>query len=163
MEAIEALKTRRSIRAYTAQPVSREMLEKIVDCGRMAATARNLQPWEFVVVTERSTLAWLAGLADYGKHIAGAAACILVFCRPSTWYVEDGAAATQNLLLAAHAYGLGTCWVDGDKKKYADTIRRKVGAPDDCKLVSMVPLGYPAESREQTKRTLAEVLHWERF
>ena len=53
MDAIEALKTRRSIRGYTGKPVSRETIEKIIDCGRLAATARNLQPWEFVVVTER--------------------------------------------------------------------------------------------------------------
>ena len=163
MDTIECLKTRRSIRAYTAAPVPREMIEQIVDCGRMAASARNLQPWEFVVVTDRQRLQRLAQLADYGKHIAGAAACILVFCGPSTWYLEDGAAATENILLAAHALGLGAGWVDGDKKQYAESVRREVGAPEHCKLISMIPLGYAAESPEKAKRPLAEVLHWERF
>jgi nitroreductase len=163
MDAIEALKTRRAIRAYTAKPVSREMIEQIVDCGRLAATAKNLQPWEFVVVTERRMLQRLAEVADYGKHIASAAACILVFCGRSNWYLEDGAAATENMLLAAHAYGLGACWVDGDKKPYAETVRREAGAPEGYKLISMIPLGYPAESPQQPKRPLSEVLHWERF
>jgi len=164
MDAIEALKTRRSIRAYTAAPVSREMIEKIVDCGRMAASARNLQPWEFVVVTERGKLQWLASIAQFGKHIGTAGACILVFCETSSrWYLEDGSAATQNMLVAAHALGLSTCWVDGDKKDYAETVRREAGAPERYKLVSMIPVGYPAESTQAPKRPLAEVLHWERF
>jgi nitroreductase len=163
MDAIEALKTRRSIRAYTGAPVSREMIEQIIDCGRLAATARNLQPWEFVVVTERDMLRRLAELTTYGKHIASAAACILVFCGPSTWYLEDGAAATENILLAARALGLGTCWVDGDKKPYAETVRQLAGAPQGHKLISMIPLGYPAESPQQSKRPLSQVLHWERY
>ena len=73
------------------------------------------------------------------------AACILVFCGNGTWYLEDGAAATENILVAAQACGLGSCWVDGDKKPYAETVRQEAGTPEGYKLVSMVALGYPAE------------------
>ncbi|HMD76124.1 MAG TPA: nitroreductase family protein [Terracidiphilus sp.] len=163
MDAIEALKTRRSIRAYTAEAVARNVIEEMVDCARLAATARNDQPWEFVVVTEREALRRIAGLADYGKFIADAAACVVVLCKDTKYYLEDGSAASQNMLLAATAHGLGACWVAGDKKPYAETIRKLVGAPDGYKVVSLVPFGYPAESPPKRKRPLAEVLHWEKF
>jgi nitroreductase len=163
MDAIEALKTRRSIRAYTAEAVARNVIEEMVDCARLAATARNDQPWEFVVVTEREALGKIAGLADYGKFIANAAACVVVLCKDTKYYLEDGSAASQNLLLAATAHGLGACWVAGDKKPYAETVRKLVGAPEGYKVVSLVPFGYPAESPPKRKRPLAEVLHWEKF
>ncbi|MGA2085220.1 MAG: nitroreductase family protein [Terracidiphilus sp.] len=163
MDAIEALKTRRSIRAYTAEAVTRNVIEEMVDCARLAATARNEQPWEFVVVTEREALGRIAGLADYGKFIADAAACVVVLCKDTKYYLEDGSAASQNMLLAATAHGLGACWVAGDKKPYAETVRKLVGAPEGYKVVSLVPFGYPAESPPKRKRPLAEVLHWEKF
>jgi nitroreductase len=165
MDAIETLKTRRSIRAYTGEPVAREVLEDIVDCGRLAATGNNAQPWEFVAVTDPGMLRRLAALADYGKFIPQAAACILVLCKDTTkYYLEDGSAATQNILLAARAHNLGSCWVAGDKKAYADSIRREIGAPSAYKLVSLVAIGHAAESPHRTgKRPLSEVLHWERF
>ena len=163
MDAIEALRTRRSIRAYTAEAVARNVIEEMVDCARLAATARNDQPWEFVVVTEREALGRIAGLADYGKFIADAAACVVVLCKDTKYYLEDGSAASENLLFAATAHGLGACWVAGDKKPYAETIRKLVGAPEGYKVVSLVPFGYPAESPKTRKRPLAEVLHWEKF
>jgi nitroreductase len=163
MDAIEVLKTRRSVRAYTPQAISKEILEDIIDCGRLAATAINIQPWEFVVVTDAALRRQIAQIADYGKFIAEAPVCVVVLCRETKYYLEDGSAATQNLLLAARAHGLGSCWVAGDKKPYAEQIRRLVGAPEDHKLVSMVALGYPAEQPERPKRSLAEVLHWERY
>jgi nitroreductase len=163
MDAIKALKMRRCVRAYTAEPVARDVIEDIVDCGRLAATARNEQPWEFVVVTERAVLRRIADLADYGKFIAHAAACVVVLCKETKYYLEDGCNASQNMLLAATAHGLGACWVDGDKKAYAETVRKEVGAPKGYKVVSLISIGHPAESPQQPKRALAEVLHWEKF
>jgi len=163
MDAIEMLKTRRSVRAYKGEPVPRRVLEDIIDCGRLAATAVNIQPWEFVVVTEREMLRKIAAATDHGKFIAEAPACVLVLCEDTKYYLEDGSAATENILLAARAHGLGSCWVAGDKKPYAPEICRLVGAPRGYKLVSLIPLGYPAESPEKTKRPLSDVLHWEEY
>jgi nitroreductase len=87
----------------------------------------------------------------------------VVLCRETKYYLEDGSAATQNLLVAARAHGLGACWVAGDKKPYADHIREMVGAPKGTKLVSLVPLGVPAEEPVKNKRPLADVLHWEQW
>jgi nitroreductase len=163
MDAIEMLKTRRSVRAYTRASIPRKIIEEIVDCGRLAPTANNVQPWEFVVVTDPELLRRIAVIADYGKFIADAPACVVVLSRDTKYYLEDGSAATQNILLAARAYGLGSCWVAGDKKPYASEICRLVGAPPGYKLVSLIPIGYSAESPEKTKRPLTDVLHLEKF
>ncbi len=163
MDAIEALKTRRSIRAYADRPVPREVLEDIVDCGRLAASAINIQPWEFVVVTGAATLRKLAETTDHGRFISGAPVCVVVLCQATKYYLEDGSAATQNILLAAHAHGLGACWVAGDKKPYAADICKIVEAPDGLRLVSLIPMGYPAENPKKPKRPLADVLHWEKY
>ena len=163
MDCIEALKTRRSIRAYTGEPVSRAVIEDIIDCGRLAATAINIQPWEFVAVTEREVLRAIAGVADFGSFIAQAAVCVVVLCKDTKYYLEDGCNASQNILVAARAHGLGACWVAGDKKPYAEKVRQMVGAPEGYKLISLLPIGHPAEEPRKDKRPLFEVLHWERF
>ncbi len=163
MEALEALKTRRSVRAYTNEPVAREIIADVIDCGRLAASANNAQPWEFVAVTDRDMLSRIAAATDYGKFIAGAAACIAVLSRDTKYYLEDSSAATQNILVAARAHGLGTCWVAGDKKAHGPVVCRLLGAPPDYRLVSLVALGHPAEDPRKDKRPLADVLHWEKF
>jgi nitroreductase len=163
MDCIQALKTRRCVRAYTGEPVAREVLEDLIDCGRLAASARNVQPWEFVAVTDPRMLRAIAAATDFGSFIAQAAACVVVLCRDTKYYLEDGCNASQNILVAAQARGLGACWVAGDKKPYAETVRRMVGAPEGCKLVSLLAIGHPAEDPVKEKRPLSEVLHWEKF
>lgn len=161
--SLDLLKKRISVRKYEERPIEREKLENIIDAARLAPTARNEQPWEFVVVTEKSMLEKLAGLTDYGRFIRQAPACIIVFCRDTKYYLEDGSAATTYILLAATEQGLGSCWVAGDKKPYADDIRRTLNVPEGYKLVSLVSLGYSAEYHPKEKRSLAEVIHWEKY
>jgi len=163
MDAISAMLTRRSIRRYRPDPVPRELIEKIIDCARYAPTGRGEQPWEFVVVTEANRRKAIAELTDYGKFIAEAGCCIAVFCRETKYYLEDGSAATQNILLAATALGLGSCWVAGDKKPYVGDIASLLGTPPGLKLVSLVAIGYPDEQPVKQKRPLDEVLHWEKY
>lgn len=163
MDAIECLKTRRCVRAYEDKPVPREILEDIVDCGRLAATAINIQPWAFIIVTDPQTKKRIAEISDHGKFIEQAAACVAVFCEDRTYYLEDGSAATQNILNAARAHGLGACWVAGDKKGYAREIGELLGLSDFYKLVSLIPIGYPAQTPSPAKKPLSEVMHWERY
>lgn len=163
MDALEVLKTRRSVRAFTPDPVSRQVLEDLVDCGRLAATAINIQPWEFIVVTSTEGRKCPSDITDHGKFIEDAPACIVVLCKDTKYYLEDGSAATQNILVAARAHGLGACWVAGDKKPYADDIRAAVGAPEGYRLISLIAVGKPAQDPHPGKRPLAEVMHWERF
>jgi nitroreductase len=164
MDALEALKTRRSVRIYKSEPVPAAIVEEIVDCARLAATARNVQPWEFVVVTKTETRRAIADIVDTGRFIANAPVCVIVFCRDTKYYLEDGSAAIENILLAARAHGLGSCWVAGDKKPYAPQIARLLGAPAEFKAIGLVAIGYAAESLPMPpKRSLAEVLHREKF
>ena len=162
---ITALRSRRSVRKYKPTPVSREQLETIVDCGRLAPTSKNDQKWEFVVATDRDRLRRLAELTDHGKFIADAQACIVV-CghRQHRSLYLDGAAATENMLIAIHALGLAACWVQAFEKPYEGAIRQLFGIPDSMALVALVPLGEPDEqARMPRKRLLKDVLHWERF
>ena len=163
MDVRECLKTRRSIRAYQDKPVPKEIIADIIDCARMSPSAINIQPWEFIVVTNPETRKKIADLTDYGKFIATAPVCIAVFCKDTKYYLEDGCIASMAILLAAWSYGLGTCWVAGDKKHYAEPIRQLLGVPEGYKLVSLIAMGYPAEQPTKEKRPLNEVLHWERF
>ena len=165
MDAMEALRCRRSIRSYRPDPVEKDKIEAMIDAGRLAATGRGVEPWEFVVVTDPALRAQIAALCDYGKFIKTAPACVVVLCRDTKYYLEDGSAATQNILVAACAQGLGTCWVAGDKKPYAPKIVKLIGAPDEYKLVSVIAVGYPAEGHppRRGKRELEEVIHWEKF
>ena len=163
MDALEALKTRRSRRAYRPDPVPRDLLEQMVDCGRLAASAMNVQPWAFVVVTDEGMHRKLAYTTEYGKFIAQYGACIVVFCEEGTYYLEDGSAAIQNILVAGQALGIGTCWVAGDKKPYADTIRQMLGLPEKYRLIGLIAAGYATDSSTPNKKTLGEVIHWERY
>jgi nitroreductase len=161
--AIEVMHSRRSVRAYTPQPVDRQIIEEIVDCARLAPTAMNDQPWEFVVVTDKQALASIPQLLGHAEFIASAAFCVLVLARQTSCAVEDCSAATENLLLAAEAYGLGACWVAGAPQPYAPAVAKAFGAPATHTLITIVSVGHPAESPSIEKRSLAGLLHWEHF
>jgi nitroreductase len=166
MDVMESIANRFSCRSYKADPISSEMLMKLIDAGRMAPTSRGLQPWEFVVITNVSTLRELGKQVDSGRFIASAAACIAVFCQSDTrCAVEDGAAATENILLAATGMGLGSCWIAGDKKPYQPAVERLLKTPPHLKLISLISLGFPAEVKpaDRKRKSLEEVLHWQCF
>lgn len=165
MDTLTAIENRHSTRAYTSKPIPREILERIIDAGRRAPTAMNDQPWEFVVVTDGGTRKQIAELTDYGRFIADAGACVAVFCRDTKYYLEDGCAASENILLAASAFDIQSCWVAGDKKTYAQAIADLLGVSAGYKLVSLLALGYAAgpEQTKAKKRDLEQVLHWDKF
>lgn len=164
MDALSAIANRHSTRLFTDKPVPKQVIEQIVDAGRLAATAKNIQPWAFVVVTDAAMRRRIADLTDFGKFIADATVCIAVFCQDSTYYLEDGSAATQNIMVAAEAMGLASCWVSADKKVYAQPIAQLLGAPANYKLVSMIPVGYESQAVPRcAKKTLDEVMRWETF
>lgn len=161
--ATEVLKSRRSIRNYTSQAVPRTIIEDIVDCARLAPTAMNEQPWDFVVITDRNFLQQIPPMLGHAEFIANAAFAVLVLSRETMYAVEDCCAATENLLIAATAHGLGSCWIAGTKQAYAPVVARAFGAPEDCHLISIVSFGYPAEVPMVEKRSLDEVIHWGKF
>lgn len=164
MDAITAIKSRTSVRKYEQRPVPREILEDIADCGRLAPTGRNEQAWVFVFVTEQELRTKIAELARYGRFIADAAACVCVFCRKDALCeVEDASAATENMMIAAVAHGLGTCWVNSHRKSHSAAIEQLLGCPEGYELVTMFSLGYSADDSRRAKKALPEILRWETF
>lgn len=164
MDALDAIANRHSSRSFKPDPISKEDLEKIVNAGRLAASGKNEQPWEFVVVTDRAMLGKIADLTDYGKFIAGASACVALFCRETMYYLEDGATAAQNVLVAATALGWQSCWVSGDKRHYAPAVGQLLSVPSGIKLIALLAIGHETHSEpRRSKRPLADVLHWEKF
>ncbi len=161
MDALEAIRKRRSIRQYTGAPIPRADLEKIVDAGRLAASGHNQQPWDFVVVTHRDMIERLKVAAEWmGK----AAAIIAVVMDPSsTFWLEDGAAAVENMLIACTALGYGACWIGGDTMAREEEFKTLLGVPKERRLITLIPVGVPAESPTKDKRPLEAVLHWERY
>jgi nitroreductase len=161
MDTLEAIRKRRSIRKYTDQAVPKADLETIVDAGRLAPTGSNRQPWEFVVVSEQATI---AKFNVSGKWIASAAAVIVVVMDPgSRWWVEDGAAAIENMLLASTALGYGSCWVEGDALLHEEQFKTLLGVPVEKRVMALIPIGMAAESPAPEKKPLEQVLHWEKY
>jgi nitroreductase len=161
MEALEAIRKRRSIRRYTGDPIPREDLKTIVDAGRLAATGNNRQPWDFIVVTDREMIEQLK-VASWWMEKAGAIIA-LVLDPSSRWWLEDGSAAVENMLIAATALGYGSCWLEGYTLPREEEFKGLLGVPEDRRLLTLVPIGVPAESPAPEKKSLEQVLHWERY
>ena len=173
MELLEAIKGRKSIRAFKKQPVPNEAVETLLDAARCAPSAGNIQPWEFVVVKNQAIKRRLAEAA-LNQKIVEEAPIIIVICadekrsslgygsRGRTLYcLQDTAAAAQNLLLVAYSMGLGACWVGSFNEDEAKGILK---APDGIRPVALIPLGYPNETpRQRGRRLLNQIVHYDSF
>jgi nitroreductase len=161
MDALEAIRKRRSVRKYTGEPIPKQDLEAIVDAGRLAATGSNKQPWDFIVVTDRAMIEQLK-VASAWMDKAGA--IIAVIMDPgSRWWIEDGSAAIENMLLAATALGYGSCWLEGYTLLREPEFKQLLGVPADRRLLSLVPIGVPVEWPTKDKKPLEQVIHWEKY
>jgi len=173
LEVFEAIKTRRSIRAFTNEEVSEEEVKKLIDAARQAPSAGNIQPWEFIIMRNPQRKRRLT-VAALDQTFIEEAPVVIVVCanearsgrgygaRGVTLYcLQDTAAATQNMLLAACALGLGTCWVGAFNE---EEVRKVVNVPREIRPVAIVPVGHPAEKpRSAPKRSITEIVHYETF
>ncbi len=164
MQTLDALKNRRSVRSFNSKPVAKNIIEQIVDSARLAPTARNVQPFEFIAVTDKDLLKKISDFTDNGKFISGCSCCLAVFCQDTKYYLEDGCAATENILIAATDLEVSSCWVAGDKKPYCEDIAKLLQVPSGIKLISLIALGYTDEPVQVCpKRPLSQLLHWQKF
>jgi len=163
MDLLEGIFSRRSTRQYTDQPVAREQLVEIIKAGTWAPSGLNNQPWRFVIARDASVKQKLAKLTKYDSIIERAPACIAVFIDKEAMYheVKDHqaiGACLQNMLLAAHALGLGAVWL-GEILKNADAVRKLLDIPDTLVLMAVVAVGHPAEQkRSSSRKEISEVL-----
>jgi len=159
-----AIKSRHSVRKYKDKPLDDTIIRDVLTCAALAPSAINIQPWLFGCIRDRRTLEKIAGLTDNGKFIADATACFAVFGeKSSTYYLEDCSAATENLILALQAYGFGSCWVAGDKKSYAEDVRKLLNVPEKYTLVSLVPTGIPADIALVSKKDIDDISFFDRY
>lgn len=162
MNTFEAIRKRRSIRSYTGSPIPKEDLEKIVDAGRLAPSGNNRQPWHFIVVTDKAMIQKLSIAAKWSVK-AGAMIAVAMDTASKYW-IEDGSAAVENMLLAATALGAGTCWLEGNALPHENSIKEWLKIPEGLKLLTLIPVGVPVEWPEsKAKKPLEEILHWETY
>jgi nitroreductase len=173
MDVFECIKGRRSIRRFKKEDVSEELVERVLAAARMAPSAGNMQDWSFIVIRDEKMKKELAEAA-HKQFFLAAAPIVIVYLvdyrRSSTSYgkrgkelyaLQDSGAAIQNLLLAAHALELGTCWVGAFDE---EIVHKLVGAPRDYRPVAIIPLGYPATKPPMTRRRdLTDIVSYEQF
>jgi nitroreductase len=158
------IKSRHSVRKFKSDFVNDLIIKDAIECAAHAPTAKNLQPWLFGVIRNKEMLSKIAQTTDNGKFIAEAPLCFAVFGeKKEKYYLEDCCAATENLILALQAHGINSCWVAGEKKQYAETIRSLLGVPENYTLVSLVAAGYPSEMTIAKKKEMKHILFFEEF
>lgn len=154
MTVMEAIRARRSIRAYKTTPVTGEQLSAFLEAVRLAPSWKDKQCWRVMVVTDRGTIEGLAPLLrnNPGEDVYKTAPCfVLFFADPALsgnrdekpYYMTDIGIAMENAVLAAEELGLGTCWVGAFTEA---PIKEYLGVPESLRLVALTPLGTPAES-----------------
>ncbi len=165
MEVFEAIKGRRSIRKYTKESIPEDFIVKILDAGRWAPSASNRQPWSFMILKDGEVRRRVAEATTYGKFLADAPLGIVVVVDPqaSTHPVEDGAIASQNMLLAAHALGLGACWIGAYNSFYEEKIKTILSIPKNKRLLSIISIGFPAESPTKTRKELGQIVFTDQY
>lgn len=168
---MEAIKTRRSVRKYRETPISEALLKEVLNAARLAPSAENAQPWRIIVVMDEQTKLKLAAASNGQKFIAEAPVVLAGCGVPDEAFptvggymnahVIDVSLALDHLTLAAHANGLGTCWIGAFKE---EKVREILGIPDDIRVIALTPLGYPAEVPERTPRkNLEDLIMYERY
>lgn len=158
MELLEGILTRRSIRKYKEREVEEEKIMKIINAGMYAPSSRNKRPWFFIIIKNRKILKEIADFHPYGKMLKSAPLAILICGNKIIQEVEgyialDCAASTENILLAAHSMGIGSCWIGiYPRKERMDFIKKLLKLEEKLIPISLVALGYPDEEKEKPER-----------
>ncbi len=161
MSLLDVIFRRRSIRRYRSKPIPDSVLKNILEAGRLAPSADNVQPWHFVVVTE-SKIKEKLSRGRWNRFIKDSAATI-VGCgyAANEWSTVDVTIALENMVMAAEAQGIGSCWI-GDFKE--EELKELLGIPNDLKVIALVAFGYPAEKpNPPSKKSLEAIVHYNRF
>jgi nitroreductase len=169
--ALEIIHARKSVRHFTGEAVGREELETLLRAGMAAPTAVNKQPWSFIVVTGRARLDSLGIGLRYARMLAKAGAAIVVCALPSEaagksreFAVIDAALASQNILLAAEALGLGALWTACYPDSAAmSSVRTRLDIPGDVIPLNVIPVGHPTGEDQPKDKFKAEKIHWEQW
>jgi len=163
MEAFEAIRTMLAVRRYQDKSVPEATVRRIVEAGRLTGSAKNLQPWHFVVVQDRETLRRLGALAGTGPYVAQAPLAIVVAVDKTPFAVSDASRAIQSMLLAAWADGVGSNWVGFGG---LEQVKALLEIPAKLELLAILPFGYPVGvvgRGKKQRKPLGVVAHRERY
>lgn len=170
-DAMTVIHSRKSVRNFTGQTVKKDLLDKIVRAGMAAPSAVNRQPWSFVVVTDRKTLDKLNDGLPYAKMLGKAGAAIIVCAIPEKAYegskemaIIDSTLASENILLAVEASGLGAVWTAAyPYNDRMDVTRNILGIPGNVIPLNVIPIGHPTGVDKPKNKYKPENIHWERW
>ena len=168
MDAMEAILSRRSIRKYTKQPVPDNLINELLMAGMAAPSARHEQPWHFVVISDHKILDEIPNFHPFSKMLVEAPVAIVV-CADTTplsdiYWVEDCSAATENILIAARAIGLGAVWLGVfPNESRGKSLQSLCGLPEKVKPLGIISLGFPAEEKPPANRFDAKRVHYNKW
>ncbi|KYC45655.1 MAG: nitroreductase A [Candidatus Methanofastidiosum methylothiophilum] len=169
MEALDAIKTRRSVRKFIDKKISKDIIDKLLEAAMSAPSAGNQQPWHFVVIDDKKILEEVPKVSLYAPMAKEAAAAIVICGDPSLekysgFWVQDCSAATQNILLAAHALGIGAVWSGiYPLEDRASGFRALLGIPEKIVPLSIVIMGYPEELPKPVTRFKPERVRYNKW
>ncbi len=169
MDLIEAIHTRRSIRKFIDKEISRELLREILKAGMYAPSARNYQPWHFIVIESRKLLNKIPEVHPYAEMVPDSAVSICV-CgdlsieKSPEYNAVNCSAVTQNMLLAAHNFGIGSVWLGVyPREERIKGLKNLLSLPDYVLPVSLIAFGYPDEFKSTPDRFLPDRIHTNRW
>lgn len=169
METLEAIQTRRSVRKYKKQKVSEDLIKKILSAGMSAPSAGNEQPWHFIVIRERSVLDEIPKFSPWSSMVKEADFGILVCGDVSLekyegFWVQDCSAATENILLAVHALGLGAVWTGVyPMNDRVNGFRKLLNLPENVIPLAFIPIGYPLHEPSEEDRFMEDRIHYNKW
>ena len=170
MSLMDIIRLRKSVRQFQDKPVEPEKIKTLLEAARLAPSASNRQEWRFLVVQDPAKREALAEAA-LGQEFVGRAPVVVVCCAESDGHVMacgepcypiDVAIATEHIALAAADLGLGSCWIGAFKP---DEVRKICGIPEEIKIVELLPIGYPVDPSESSKKRLPleEIVHYDEW
>ena len=157
--------SRRSIRKYTNQEITDDILHQILKAGMNAPTARNLKPFEFIVVKNKETLEQLSNTKKNAYFVKDSNVTIVALAKElSEFWQQDLGAVTQNILLQATEFGIGSCWVGiAPNETYEQYVRNILDIPEDIRVFSMISLGYSEEVKEKNDNYYEDKVHYDKY
>lgn len=169
MKVMEAIEARRSIRSYQDREIEEDKLRRVLEAGRLAPSASNMQEWKYVVVRDKELRKKMAAAAR-GQSFVGEASAVIVGCAVHTDKVMSGgqcaypidlAISMDHMTLAAVEEGLGTCWIGAFSEP---EVKKVLGIPEEVRVVCLLPLGYPAEEPgTKPRKSFEECVVWDRW
>ncbi len=165
METMDAIRSRHSIRKYTEEPVPETIINELLEAAMCAPSARNEQPWHFVVIHDRQILNEIASVSPPASSLRNAPVAIAVCCdlelaSSGEFWVQDCSAAMENILIAAVARGLGAVWLGiYPREQRVAAVRNVLGLPDRVVPLCLASIGYPAEDKPAANRLDPSRIH----